>query len=42
MEASWGRFGGLGGELGRLEGIWKPLVDILGGLGGVLEVLRGV
>ena len=42
MEASWGGFCGLGGELGRLGGIWKPLVDVLGGLGGVLKVILAV
>ena len=39
MEASWGGFCGLGVELERLGGIWKPLVDVLGGLGGVLKVI---
>ena len=36
MEASWGGFCGLGGELQRLG---KPLVDVFGGLGGVLKVI---
>ena len=42
MEASWGGFCGLGVELERLGGIWKPLVDVLGGLGGVLKVILAV
>ena len=42
MEASWGGFCGLGGELERLGGIWKPLVDVLGGLGGDLKVILAV
>ena len=42
MEASWGGFCGLGGELERHGGIWKPPVDVLGGLGGVLEVILAV
>ena len=42
MEASWGGFCGLGGELERLGGIWKPLVDVFGGIGGVLKVILAV
>ena len=42
MEASWGGFCGLGGELERLGGIWKPFVDLLGGLGGVLKVILAI
>ena len=42
MEASWGGFNGLGVELERLGGIWKPLVDVFGGLGGVLKVILAV
>ena len=42
MEASWGGFCGLGVELERLEGIRKPLVDVFGGLGGVLKVILAV
>ena len=42
MEASWGRLGGLGGGLGFLESIWKPIGDVLGGLGGVLEAILAV
>ena len=42
MEASWGGFCGLGVELERLGGIWKPLVDVFGGLGGVLKVILAV
>ena len=42
MEASWGGFSGFGVELERLRGIWKPLVDVFGGLGGVLKVILAV
>ena len=42
MEASWGGFCGLGGELERLGSIWKPLVDVVGGLGGVLAMILAV
>ena len=42
MEASWGDFSGLGVELERLGSIWKPLVDVLCGLGGDLKVILAV
>ena len=33
---------GLGGVLGCLGGVWRPLGGVLGGLGGVLGCLGGV
>ena len=32
LARTWQEPGGLGGDLGRLGGVWSPLKDVLGGL----------